>query len=500
MRLELQIDRKAVRRWHLRLAAVLAQRPEVTVSIRWTESNREPIPACVETVFALERRIHGLPSGMSATESFLALDEYAGCNQFPDLVLDLVGAHPNPDSPDTRAWRLTFDGNVGEEALLAALMSRRMPGVAIVDADGGQPIVSGRPGSETPGVVVAAFEDVLARTISLVQAALDGAATRSLETHPALALHCGPVLVHGARSLARAVVHRAYNKLYRAPHWRIGWRFVDGDGPDVIDLLGLPQSSWQDLPDDGFHFYADPFPIVVDGKHYLFVEDFDHRIGRGVISVVDFDAQGPLGTPRPVLEHDVHLSYPFVLQEAGEHWMIPETSTAGTVELYRATHFPEGWVLAAILLDGIEASDVTPFRHAGRWWLSGTVRDSGSFSDMLYLWSSESLLGPWRAHRRNPVLVDIAAARPAGRVVSRGGRLIRPVQDGRGGYGARMALAEITRLDDESFEQRVICEIGPGPQWPGQRLHTLNRAGRLECIDGSALSPRIGRRRHSREG
>ncbi len=33
--------------------------------------------------------------------------------------------------------------------------------------------------------------------------------------------------------------------------------------------------------------------------------------------------------------------------------------------------------------------------------------------------------------------------------------------------------------------------LRPGPLWPGRRLHTLNRAGRLECIDGSATARRF---------
>ena len=89
------------------------------------------------------------------------------------------------------------------------------------------------------------------------------------------------------------------------------------------------------------------------------------------------------------------------------------------------------------------------------------------------------------------MLVDIATARSAGRVVERAGKLIRPFQDCEAGYGAALGLAEIMQLDDESFEQRVLTVLKPGPLWPGRRLHTLNRAGRLECIDGSATARRF---------
>ena len=121
-----------------------------------------------------------------------------------------------------------------------------------------------------------------------------------------------------------------------------------------------------------------------------------------------------------------------------------------------------------------------------------TVRDDGgAYSDALYIWSSHDLLGPWQPHRQNPLVVDIATARPAGHIVRRGGKLIRPFQDCHEGYGAALGLAEITQLDDEGFAQRVETMLRPGPFWPGRRLHTLNRSGRLECIDGSASSRRF---------
>lgn len=487
------LDRNALRRWHLRVVEALAAK-DVTVTVRWSTSG-PPVPSReVERLFAVERRIHGLSAGLSARIGAEAFDRYVDRTGAPDLVLDLVG--DGASTAAARTWHLTFDGRPGEAAALSALIVGRFPLVEVV-GDAGSVVVGGRPGSETPGVLVAALEDVLARSTGLLVEALGGVGTR---THPA---SDGPppapitrhqVAAHLGRSVAHAAAHRIYTLLYRAPHWRVGWRFVDG--PDVIDLLGHPPTGWNSLPDDGFHFYADPFPIVVAGVTYLFVEDFDHRVGRGVISMVPFDETGPVGAPRPVLDHETHLSYPFVIEEGGEVWMIPETSGAGTVELYRAARFPERWEREAVLLEGIAASDATPFRHRGRWWLSATVRGDGSFSDALHLWSAARLAGPWRAHPRNPVLVDIAAARPAGRVVHRDGRTIRPVQDGRLGYGAALALAEITGLDEETFEQRLLAVIGPGPDWPGRRLHTLNRAGRLECIDGSAWSPRLGR--HSR--
>ena len=145
-------------------------------------------------------------------------------------------------------------------------------------------------------------------------------------------------------------------------------------------------------------------------------------------------------------------------------------------------------------MDGVEASDATVFSHDGTWWMLATVRTGGSFSDALHVWHAPDLRGPWTAHRANPVLLDIASARPAGRVELRDGRLLRPAQDGRAGYGAALTLVEITALDKDRYEQRVLGPPRPRralagspaahPQ-PSRDAGVHRRLG-----DGPALAPR----------
>jgi hypothetical protein len=486
MRLTIRLHRARLRQWHVRLAARLARRANTRVAVEWSASGEE-LPAAVPLLFSLEKLIYRLPGdGLAAAAS---VDDFArfttNAPQAADLVLDLCGAGRRPGE---RTWQLTFDATPSESSAIGALICWRTPVVAIIDLETGAEVISSRPGAENNQILLLAFEDLLARTATLVTAALDGASGGHCgEAAPAVAASTRAALAFAARSLASAAVKRLYLLCYYAPHWRVGWRWVDG--PDVIDLRTHPSGGWHELPDDGVRFYADPFPVAAGGRLHLFVEEFDHRLGRGVISVVEFGQSGPIGKPRRVLEAATHLSYPFVFEHRSEMWMVPESCSTGTIDLYRAERFPDGWVKHATLVSGVVASDATPFEHDGRWWMFATVQDEGgSYSDALNLWSAPDLLGPWTPHRRNPVLVDSATARPGGRIVKRGDKLIRPFQDCRNGYGTALGLAEITRLDDEGFEQRVETILRPGPLWPGRRLHTLNRAGRLECIDGSAWS------------
>jgi hypothetical protein len=487
LHVELRLPTSDVRGWHVELARAVSQLADTSVGVAWVD---QPSSSArdLERLLGMERRIHRLPPAGSARVGphRLAHLERRPATADQTICLDLAGA----SNAGTREWSVRFDGGVGEHAAAAALLAGRFPVVEVVDATG-HVVASGRPGSERPGVVAAALDDVLAGCVTLVVAAVQGIRLRLPESTVDHAGRPAPRSPgrQAVRMLASTPARRAYRALYRTPHWRVGWRFVDGEG--AIDSMRHPASGWTDLPDDGNHFYADPFPIEADGRMYLFVEDFDHRVGRGVISVVEFDDHGPMGAPVRALTHDVHLSYPFVFEDEGELWMIPETSAAGSVELYRATAFPRHWALDSVLLRDLDASDVTPFRHEGRWWLSATVRHGGSCSDALHLWYADALRGPWRPHEANPVVLDISSARPAGRVVQRAGQLLRPAQDGTGGYGSALTLAEIVHLDPSAYEQRVVARLASGELWAGHRLHTLNRAGRLEVIDGSSRSPRF---------
>jgi hypothetical protein len=443
--------------------------------------------ANIDRLLNLECLMQGVARGGTAPATALDVVAFApDPADATDLLLDLCG-----DSVDAtaRGWRLTFDGAAGETALLPLLLAGRSPHAEI--SEDGRAIAAGRLGSENRGSLLATMLDAQARLTTLILAAFAGAAPDvpalpspegAFERKP---LTTRGVAIRAAKQAARSALRRVYRLRYDTPHWKVGWRRLDG--PDLMTLRAHPAEGWRILPDDGSRFYADPFPIEHDGRVTMFVEDFPHRTGKGVISAVAFDADGPVGRPEPVLELPYHLSYPFVFARDGEVWMVPESCAAGTIDLFRATDFPGGWVKHATLVGDIVASDATLLEHEGRWWMFATVRDGGgAFSDALHLWSAPDFRGPWTAHRKNPVLIDIASARPAGRIVARNGVLMRPVQDCREGYGAALGFARIDRLDDEGFTQTLETILTAGPLWPGRRLHTLNTAGGFEFIDGSA--------------
>ena len=403
----------------------------------------------------------------------------------PDLVVDFTGAEPRGAIP---SLTIGFDGHGSVAAAAAAWGSPPEP-VLTVMLDG-RPVAIGRPMVEDQLWLSKALDDVLARAVTLMVASVERFAAHRLsplaEAVPP-ATPSGRLLAHYLPRLTAGLLRRRWHKLrYRPFYWQTAYRLIDG--PGVAETGGLDGVPWTVLPDDGERFYADPFVFAHDGRSFVFVEDFPYATEKGVLAVAELGPDGMLGVPKLVLEEPHHLSYPQVFARDGEIWMLPESCAADQLVLYRAAPFPDHWVREAVLLDGIEIADATLVEHGDRLWLIGSVRDGlGSSSDTMAVYSAERLTGPWTAHRDNPIRIDRAAARPGGAFIRASGKLLLPLQDCIRRYGDSLGLAEVQELSEAAVRLGTPQAITAAASWP-DGLHTINRLGRLEVIDGNRLS------------
>ena len=244
------------------------------------------------------------------------------------------------------------------------------------------------------------------------------------------------------------------------------------------------------------HFYADPFVWTQAGRNFIFFEDYPYREGKGVISVLEIDARGPAGEARRVLERPYHLSYPFVFEHEGSVYMIPETFDAHRVELYRASHFPDVWELAAVLKEDVDAVDTTLWVQNGIFYFFTSIAEKGTTpNDSLHLYCADSLTGPWHPHPDNPLNSDVRSSRGAGKLFQRGGKLIRPSQDCSVRYGYAIQLNEIKMLSPDRYLESPLSRIEPN--WmPGLiGTHTIDSNEWIEVIDGQIYKNKF-RNRH----
>jgi hypothetical protein len=293
----------------------------------------------------------------------------------------------------------------------------------------------------------------------------------------------------GSISLARDVsriglraARRTVEKCTTVGQWMLAFRF----GADGLDsrLHGNDLEGYFRLQPPKDRFWADPFPVSRGGRHWIFFEELPFAAGRAHISAIEVRPDGSASEPVRVLERDYHLSYPFLIEDEGQLYMIPETAHNHTVEIYRCVDFPRKWKLERVMLKDVWCADATIHRARDRWWMFAAFGvDGGEANDELHLLSSDRLLGEWKPHRRNPVKSDVRGARPAGRLFTQGGELYRPGQICTPIYGSGIAINRVTRFDDHEYAEAEERRILPAGEGGLLGIHTINRSGELSVTD-----------------
>lgn len=484
MRIAVLIPAGPPQRWHVHLAETLLR--VGTVSLVPSQATAFSVPVALRLLLLLDRTLHGgAVSDLDAAAGALLADGSAAAPA-ADVIVDLTGeaSDDNATAPaGSRRLVPLFDGAPGEAGLWSALLDRRAPQLQLADRRRGMLLEIGLPALETPLRLTASANAVLARLQEgIVQAVAD--LGRPAASHPNGPV-CAPSGVRVLGCAAAVLSGKAARVLGRilktGPQWAVAMCPVL-PGPR-LPPAPLDAGGWTFLCDDGARYFADPFLSAAGGDRHLFVEEYPYATGRGLISVCALDASGRPGRPRPVLEAAHHLSYPQILEDDGALYMLPEAAASGRLTLYRAERFPDRWQPVADLLD-LPVHDATVIRHEGVWWMfAATQAGASSTWDALSLFSAPSLLGPWTAHARNPVLLDAAQARPAGDMFVADGHLWRPAQDCTDGYGAGMTLARIDRLDASGFAQSAVH------RWRARRPagllgpHTWNVGAGISAID-----------------
>jgi hypothetical protein len=270
-------------------------------------------------------------------------------------------------------------------------------------------------------------------------------------------------------------------------HWRICLRRADR--PKLLTGEAMDKSDFQWLSCPKGHFYADPFLFEHDGQLWLLFEDYLYGERRGRISCVSVSKDLVIGDSHVCLETPYHLSYPFVFRHEGEMFMIPESGSNASVELWRATNFPTAWKLEKKLFSG-SLVDTTPLLHEGRWYFFTTLSEPRGNAAFAALFSSDSLTGEWVRHPSTPISTDVRDARSAGAIVRIDGRLLRPVQDCSSNYGRRIYVDEILELTPDTYQARRLHSIEPDWEQGLQGVHTYAFSSGIEALDAASSRKR----------
>ena len=377
-----------------------------------------------------------------------------------------------------------YNNSLDSICLFAAIINQNTTMISFQLVGSSEPLVASYPAIPDKTTLGGGLQKYFSRLTALAERAakhlLDGSRAAML---PPPAPGSSTLSVFSVVPFAYRFFYRAIRSFFRGirfdEHWSVGVLWAN-----KLDIPNdVPLDKFTKLQDDGKRYYADPFIFSHEGTKWLFVEELKYRENRGVICCGALRPGETTTSFRSALSRPYHLSYPFVFRHGEAIYMLPETGSNHQVELYRARCFPFDWVLERVIVDNVEVYDPTILNYQNRWWLFGTtVHKDGSDRDELAIFYSERLDGSWKPHRLNPVKSDCRSARPAGRIIVVGDRLLRPAQDCEKGYGMGVAWLEIVELTPDNFSEREIAH------WPGsatgtQGIHTFNWDGELAVVD-----------------
>ena len=211
-------------------------------------------------------------------------------------------------------------------------------------------------------------------------------------------------------------------------------------------------------------FLADPFVINHNDRTILFVEDFSFKSKKGVISAYEIDNKGykNIGI---AIEEKFHLSYPFIIKEENDIFMIPESNEAKEIRIYKCLQFPLKWALEEVLIKDVSAVDTNIFKFNNRYWMFTNIDSSksGDHSSELHIFYSNNLISKdWKPHKNNPVIFDSNQARNGGMIFSENNKIFRVFQrQGFDMYGKSLGISEIKTLNEDQYNEEILINVEP---------------------------------------
>ena len=256
------------------------------------------------------------------------------------------------------------------------------------------------------------------------------------------------------------------------------------------DNITNPVISYKNVTDIKAEFVADPFMIKGKKVWYMFFEVLNADDNQGDIGLATSEDGIRWRYKKIVLNEPFHLSYPYVFAWRGEYYLIPESAHDYSIRLYKATDFPYRWKFIGKLLKGIY-KDPSVIFYNNKWYL---FADSSFKNDLLRLYYSDNLLGPWLEHPKSPIVEkNPHIARPGGRIKLIDNKLYRFAQDDYPTYGHQIRTFEIKNLSTTEYQENEISESpifkASGSGWNAHGmhhidLHKFSEKSWIACVDG----------------
>ncbi len=274
---------------------------------------------------------------------------------------------------------------------------------------------------------------------------------------------------------------KLYRKLFLSPYFfRIA--ICKRENDSILDRKSFIANKI--IPGTYKNWSADPILVENEGKTYMFYEAVVND--KGHIEVVEVYDDCSVSEAKTVIKDNCHYSYPFVFKHSECWYMIPESSEANEVRLYKAIRFPYEWKCESILLKG-KYVDTTVFENNGKLLLLTFIPSLSSEkveprAYELHLDGQKYGVSPmeWRSY-------NALRVRGAGPILVEKDGIYRPSQiNCEQSYGEGLSFNKID-ISQSEFSEKVCCEIFSQDIVTKYKningLHTYTRTDKFEAID-----------------
>ncbi|QHI96180.1 hypothetical protein GT348_08030 [Aristophania vespae] len=281
--------------------------------------------------------------------------------------------------------------------------------------------------------------------------------------------------------------------IFQSDIWKIG--VIDAPLSDILKEGSLSSFHVHWLPEAGsFRFLADPFGFWHEDILYCFAEYYDYRTRKGEIKAFSLDKNFRVLEQRTVLSEPWHLSYPYIIEDNGEIYMLPEGYKSGKLTLYRAKNFPWEWEKVPEFSFPCAAIDATPLYYDDRWWLF-YAPPSPSFARTgeLRIAYADHLLGQWQELAPYPFNKGKGNSRMGGTPLCLDGKVFLPTQNCLNTYGGNIQFisTSLPLTIHSKFENHTKITAPPHFKRFTNGIHTLSAAGNVTFLDAKYYAKNV---------
>lgn len=261
-----------------------------------------------------------------------------------------------------------------------------------------------------------------------------------------------------------------------AESWNIAWR-----KKKIGSILEDKETPFNIIKNSIFYWAADPFIFEYKGEVYIFAELYDYINRRGSLGYCKLDARRKIKWNKIILE-DYHLSYPYIYEENGKIYILPESSNCEELYIYKATCFPDKWKKEKVIRKQKKYADTTPLEPFYKNILLSYCQNDKNTYNLELIDLSKS---------NNDKIIEedyLQMKRPAGKNFYYNKKTIRPAQICRNRYGEGLVFYEYELKHDTEYVEKMVKKIYPNDLSYNKSMyiegiHTYGGNAQYEIID-----------------